>query len=163
MKTIKRKPEESIESLAERIYVLRGADGKVITEKLDTAIQALQKANPNLDDHTKDVKTPELDQIPYLKEFIKDPRQLHIVIHRHLSQIEKDERLHQLSFIDPLRLAVEELGITFTPEIAYLVREMLEGVLSFNPKEYAAIRDGKKRLGGSKNIRWVHKLEEDRK
>jgi hypothetical protein len=92
--------------------------------------------------------------IPYLETTVTDAGRLHETVHARLEAVQADERLLKLSFIDPLRLGCEELGVVVTPAVALEVRRRLRGVLAFDQEEYAEVRDTNRPLHGIRSIRW---------
>jgi hypothetical protein len=154
MQTVRRAEDESIEDLVRRWYALRGPAGIEDQGRLDRAMEAVREANPEFDER-EEVSVPELDGVPPHEETIEDVDDVHRVIHEVLERIEDDPRLVALSFIDPLRLGSEELGIVATPEVAAEIRQRLEGRLSFDQERYEEIRDENDELRGPEEIRWV--------
>lgn len=155
MRTVVREEGETLEALVCRCYTVRWIDGNEAEERVRQAMEAVLKANPCFDEDSRSIQLPELERIPYLNTLIDNPRMLHPTIHEALAQIQDDPRLYTLSFIDPIRLGCEELGIAVTPEVAAELHRRLEGHISFDQERYEEIRDHGGSLHGSTNIRWV--------
>ena len=155
MKTVERERGETIDDLVRRYYTVRWVEGVEDEERVELATQAVLEANSGLGDEQREVRLPEVEGIPYLRKLLDDTRLLHPTVHEALDSIENSERLMLLSFIDPIRLGCEELGIAVTQEVAADVRQRLEGVLSFDQERYVEVRDGEGGLHGIESIRWV--------
>jgi hypothetical protein len=157
MKTVKRERDESVDQLVRRYYTVQWVNGVEDDERIERAAQEVLESNPGFSDDLDEVLLPEVEGIPFLEKLVDDTRLLHSAVHEALAAIEDNERFMLLSFIDPIRLGCEELGIAFTPKVAAEVRQRLEGVLSFDQERYVEVRDGEGGLHGIESIRWVAK------
>lgn len=153
MKTVRRHEGEELVDLVRRCYTVRWTDGFEHQERLERAVSAVREINPEFEKQ-EEVRLPPLPEIPYLETTITVVRQLHETVHGRLEAVHADDRLLKLSFIDPLRLGCEELGVAVTPEVALEVRRRLRGVLSFDQEEYVEVRDTNRPLHGIRHIRW---------
>lgn len=153
MRTVRRFEGEELVDLIRRCYVVSWTDGFEREERLERALSAVREANPPFEEQEV-VRLPPLPQIPYLETTISEAGQLHQAVHARLEAVHADERLLKLSFIDPLRLGCEELGVAVTPAVALEVRRRLRSVLSFDQEEYVEVRDTDRPLHGIRHIRW---------
>jgi hypothetical protein len=153
MKRVRRRKGEKLLDLVRRCYTVRWIDGFEQQERLERAVSAVREANPAFEKQGT-VRLPPLPHIPYLETTVTEAGQLHEALHTRLKVVQADERLLNLSFIDPLRLGCEELGVAVTPAVALEVRRRLHGVLSFDQEEYVEVRDTKRPLHGISHIRW---------
>ena len=113
----------------------------------------MRAANPHWDDQ-REVRLPEVARVPYLVAFVDGRDALQALVRELLPRVEADPLLLALSFVDPLRLGCEELGVAWTPEAAELIRESLTGVVSFDPERYERVRARGGGLVGVTSIRW---------
>ena len=153
MKTVRRYEGEELVDLVRRCYTVRWTDGLEHQERIERAVSAVRETNPEFAKQ-EEVRLPPLPGIPYLETTITDARQLRKEVLARMEAVHTDERLLKLSFIDPLRLGCEELGVAVMPEVALEVRRWLHGVVSFDQEEYVAIRDTDRPLHGICHIRW---------
>lgn len=155
MKVIERRSGESVREMARRAYVVSWIDGHEQSERLERAMSAISEANPDFNDDTGEVQLPWIERIPYLRDAIEDPQELHRVIHQRLEEVHRDRLLCMLSFIDPIRLGCEELGVSVSPGVAATIRRILEGKVSFNQEHYERVRDGREMLDAVVSIMWA--------
>ena len=149
MGTVSRKPGETLEVFVRRVFCVCGRDGREDSERFRRAAEAVVRASPEFE-RSGEVTLPDVPGVPPLRYRIDDVSQIPEAVRRFLPEVESDPRLHALSFVDPLRLATEELGIAISPVVARMVRRRLAGVVSFDPRSLDA--DG--RLRGVGQIRW---------
>jgi hypothetical protein len=154
MRTIKRVRGETLDTLAGRAYCVRGTDGHDDVERIREVVRAIRASNPESDDAIE-VRLPPLAGIPFLAGVIDSVEMLLPEIHRVLGRVRADRRLLALSFVDPIRVGCEELGIAVTPSVAEEIRRRLAGHVSFNRERYTAIKRGQP-LRGVMTIDWVH-------
>jgi hypothetical protein len=95
------------------------------------------------------VTRPELPDGPHVRYRLETTAQIPEAVHRFLPEVERDPRLHALSFVDPLAVA-EELGIAVSPAVARVVRRGLAGAVTFDRRSL----DDDGRLRGLGTIRW---------
>lgn len=99
-----------------------------------------------------DDQLPDVPSVPRLRARLDDPRDIPAFAREFLPLVERDPRLHRLSFVNPLRLATDELGIAISPAVARFVRRTMRGAVSFEdttPTDNA--------LRGITRIRWILK------
>lgn len=154
MESVTRFETESIEVFVRRLYTVQNQYGYEDPQRLERCVQKVREANPEFES-LREVKLPQIDGVPLLKFRIEDRTQLHRVVHEVLTKVQEDPVLLALSFIDPIRLGVEELGIAATPEVVAEVRARLEGHVSFDQERYEEIRKTRGGLNGITTIRWV--------
>lgn len=83
-------------------------------------------------------------------ETIDDISQIPDFVRRYLPKVEADPKLLALSFVDPLKLATDHLGIAVSSQVARAVRRGLRAMVTF---DLAALGpDGQ--LRGVSNVRW---------
>jgi hypothetical protein len=136
---------ENLEELAARSYCVCGADGRLEASRMQKAIDVLRHVRG---DATREL--PSIDGVPRLRYRIDTMSQIPEAVRRFLPEVERDPRLHALSFVDPLRVA-NELGIAVSPVVARTVRRSLSGALTFNLQSL----DAHGRLRGVGKVRWM--------
>lgn len=163
MKTAMRRSTDSVADLVRRHYTIRWIQGLEDADRLERATAAVKEANPGLTDEAEtdgEVRLPVIRGIPYLETLIDRVEKLHPTIHAALDRINDDERLRLLSFIDPIRLGCETLGIAVVPAVADEIHRRLEGVVSFDQERYVEVRESGGPLRGINDIRWVTRRPE---
>lgn len=156
MHTEKRRPKETLEELVRRTYTVRGPDGNEDPQRLAKAMQAVREANPG-GESSREIKLPKIHHLPRLSIFVDNLREAERALTMGLGRVLRNERLMALSFIDPLRVATEELGICCTPTIAVLFRRRYAKLVSFDSKSYEALRDRPWGPDEHSEVRWVPK------
>ena len=131
---MRRDPDETVEEFAQRAYCVCGVDGRVDPDRVRRVAEAVARAYTNFAD-LEEIDPPHVPGVPHLRYRVDDVSQIPEAVRRFLPEVEADPRLHALSFVDPLRLAVEELGVVISPVVARAVRRALGGWLSFNAAE----------------------------
>jgi len=77
---------------------------------------------------------------------------IHEFVHHYLPLIQDNSLLLKLSFIDPLRVGSDEIGIACSPAVAARIQSILEGHVSFHTTDYDEIRESDRPLRGIKHI-----------
>jgi hypothetical protein len=140
------------EAIAKAQYCVVGQDGELSQNKLTRVVDALEAAAKQASGQTQKETLPIVAGVPRLKATLDRVEDIPIFVARYLHGVERDPILHALSFVNPLKLATDELGIAVSPLVARFVRRQFRGSVSF--------ADGPKvpgQLTGVTNIRWVPK------
>ena len=142
---------DSFEKLAHEQYCIVGQDGEIRKDKVARVLSALRAAGvPDLP--VSDDQLPDVPGVPRLKARLDDPRDIAAAARKFLPLVESDPRLHRLSFVNPLRLATDELGIAISPVVARFVRRTMRGAVSFDDTTPTNAS-----LRGITRIRWILK------
>jgi hypothetical protein len=156
MSTVNREPGETLVAFVRRVFCVCGSDGHEDPERLRRAVEAVARACPEFERQQQAV-LPSVPGVPHLRCRIDEVSQIPGIVRRFLPEVESDPRLHALSFVDPLRLATEELGIAVSALVARIVRRELSGAVSFNPDSL----NEQGLLRGLGQIRWRPKEQSD--
>jgi hypothetical protein len=132
-----RLPEETLHAFVRRHWCVWGPDGAEDTDRITRVLDTLARQDPDLETRREIDCPDEVSQIPE-------------VVRRYLPEVEADPRLLALSFVDPLRLANDHLGIAVSPRVARAVRRGLRGMVSFDLSSL----DPGGRLRGIEAISW---------
>ena len=108
-------------------YCIVGRNGKPDQRKIDAVLSAISSHNPR-----ESADLPDIRGIPRLTADVKSIADISGALERYLPVVEANPYLHALSFIDPLRLAVDHLGIRVSPEVASFVQRRMRGIVSFS-------------------------------
>jgi hypothetical protein len=127
-------------------YCIVDEHGAIAKNKLDRCVQVLMPQYET----SNDLDFPCIDGVPYLHMRIENFEQLREAMPRICELVHNDKELLALSFNNPLRMAVDKLGIELTPPMARAIRSLLKKTLRFDDEETAT-----KRKSGIKKIKWV--------
>ncbi len=155
MRTVRRRPNETPQSLVRRCYTIIGPDGSEDPERLERALRAVRGAGLRPEGDPGEVSLPPVEEVPFLRRQATDMRDAELAVREGLRLVLNDERLMRLSFIDPLRVGSEELGIVGTRAIAAALRRRWAGLFSFDQERYAAVRDEPWEEGKRSPLRWI--------
>jgi len=129
-------------------YCICDSHGKFVTAKIDKVRDVLEKTGMDLE--TLDNHLPAVDGVPVRKAHLESVTQIPELIRRFYPIIAGDKALMHLSFVNPLQLATDVLGITVTPAMASFIRAKLRNLVSFAEVELPF--NGK--IGGIYSIQW---------
>jgi hypothetical protein len=149
METVEHAPGEALDAFVRRVFCVSGPDGIENGERLRRAIEAVAGITPDFE-LSRRIDLPDVPGVPRLRYRIDEVSQIPEAVRRFLPEVEANPRLHTLSFVDPLRLATEELGIAVSPVVARAVRRGLAGAVSFDLSSL----DAEGRLQGMGQIHW---------
>jgi hypothetical protein len=141
----------SFEVIARTEYCVVDQTGELSPGKVARAVAALRAASKS-GHGSKKQPLPIVTGVPRLKATLDKVEDIPIFVSRYLSEVEKDSILHALSFVNPLKLATDELGIAVSPLVARFIRRLFRRTVSF--------ADGPKSPGtltGITSVRWVPK------
>jgi len=144
--------DETIVDFVRQHYCVCGPDGREEVGRLERAVEAVEAAEA-----ARQEWLPELPGVPHLRYRIDTAVQIPEAVHRFHPEVERDPRLHALSFVDPLAVA-QELGIAVSPAVARIVRRGLAGTVTFDRRSL----DSNGQLRGLGTIRWRPKALPER-
>jgi hypothetical protein len=133
--------------IAREEYCVIDEHGRESPAKLAAVLEALDARTSGL---VRRSELPDVAGVPRLRGRIENLAQLAVCVEAVLPIVEDDRDLHALSFVNPLRLAVDHLGLAISPTMARYVRRALHGAISFGP---AAEPD--RVFKGLRRMRWV--------
>lgn len=144
-----RMPEETLHTFVRRHWCVWGPDGAEDTDRITRVLDTLARQYPDLETR-REIDCPDVPGVPILRDRIDEISQIPEFVRRYLPEVEADPRLLALSFVDPLRLASDHLGIAVSPRVARAVRRGLRGMVSFELDSL----DPDGRLRGIEAISW---------
>jgi hypothetical protein len=129
-------------------YCICDMSGKTNEQKIGKALSVLIQ---NHFDPTKFSKEPPaVDGVPVRKDHLESTDQIQGLIRKYYPMVSKNTAWNNLSFINPLQLATDILGISVSEPMARFIRSSLRSAVSF--KEVKLPFDGK--IEGIGRIRW---------
>jgi hypothetical protein len=146
---VKHENDETLDAFVRRVFCVCGPNGREDSERVRHAAEAIAQNYADFAQR-EEVDLPQVPGVPPLRYRLDQISQIPEAVSRFLPEVEADPRLHALSFVDPLRLATEELGIAVSPLVARAVRIALTGEVSFD----IGSLDEQGRLRGMGRIRW---------
>lgn len=149
MGMLQREPGEAPLAFVRRHWCVCGPDGIEDSDRVARVMAVLARESPDLDPRSE-VHAPDVPGVPRLRDRIDEIAQIPEFVRRYLPEVESDPRLHAMSFVDPLRLATDVLGIAVSPRVARAVRRGLRSMVSFDLTSL----DAQGRLHGIEAIRW---------
>jgi hypothetical protein len=140
----------SLKTIAKVHYCVVGPDGAVSEAKLALAVAALKGAGAAPKSKRSSRTLPTVQGVPRLVATLDKVPDIPGFVRKYLPEVAKNPRLHALSFVNPLKLATDELGIAISPAVARYIRRLLRGSVSF-----ADAPQVPGSLTGITRIRWV--------
>jgi len=116
--------DSQLHEIVQKHYCVCGPDGYEDERKVKRVLDALTQARKG--------EFPDIEGVPRLKGRIDEVDEIPRFVRKFLPVVEKDPQMHALSFVDPLRLATDVLGLAISPRVSRVVRRSLRGVVSFD-------------------------------
>jgi hypothetical protein len=141
---VPRLESESLEDFARVHYCVTDLDGFEDAKRLSMVVQAVAESEA-----AGDRIMPDVPGAPLVRYRIDHPSEIPAAVQTFLPEVERDPKLHALSFVDPLAVA-NQLGIVVSPSVARVVRRGLASVVTFDQRSL----DSEGRLRGQGTMRW---------
>jgi hypothetical protein len=146
--------ERSAAQIARNEYCVVDENGQESAAKLAAVVATLEARGEKAG---AECELPDVPGVPRLCGRVTDVRDLAACVRAVLPVIERDPALHALSFVNPLRLAADELGIAVSPAVARYLRRALRGTVSF-----ARTADPDRVFRGITQVKWVQRRSDHR-
>lgn len=134
----------SLKDFVRQHYCVYTFDGREDEDRLRAAMAAVESADVGPSDDP-----PVVRDVPRVRMRIDRPSQISEAVRRFLPEVERDPRLHALSFVNPLQVALE-LAVVVSPLVARIVRRGLASTVTFDTRSL----DEHGRLRGLGEIHW---------